>query len=475
MKILIINPPAFDNVKIVREGRCMQRQEAWGTSWAPLTLALIAAILRDAGFVVDIKDCSNDGISFARLKNMIRDFKPALIVANTSTPSITSDLKVADIAKEADKDIKTVFFGIHVTALPETVFKENPNVEFIASGEPEYTIRDLALALRDSRPINEVKGLVYKKGDKVVYNEKRPFIENLDEMPFPAWDLVDVGGYRLPLTNRPFLLILTGRACPNPCKFCAASTFYGSRTRLRSWRKIVDEIKYVRQRYKVNDFLFWAENGIANKEQMYQICRGLAKEAPGVKWVCNGRVDLIDEDLLKAMKDAGCWMIGYGLESGSQKMLDLMRKNVTIKDIERAIKLTKAAGIEVTTHVIVGYPGETKKDILNTSKLVNKLAPDYIQVYCCVPFPGSQLYDEAIKSGWLEDGGDWSMYEQNFSILNTTQLTSKDVMKLRKKVVKKFYINPRRILKIFTKMKSPREILSSLVFAKRYLKSWIGD
>lgn len=204
MNVLILNPPAVDNVRIVREGRCMQRQEAWGTSWSPLTLAVIAAILRNSGFTVSLKDCSNDGTSFAQLKQIIKDFRPALVIVNTSTPSISSDLKVVDITKEVDKQTKTVFFGIHVTALPQSVFEENPNVEFIVNGEPEYTLRDLALALRDGRPISGVKGLIYKVNKEIIYNDKRPFIENLDELPYPAWDLVNITGIQASYNKSPF-------------------------------------------------------------------------------------------------------------------------------------------------------------------------------------------------------------------------------------------------------------------------------
>lgn len=471
MNVLLLSPPAVDNVKIVREGRCMQRQEAWGTSWAPLTLAISAAILKDAGFTVSLKDCSNDGISFEQLKHIIQDFRPALVIVNTSTPSIDGDLKVANLTKEIDKNIKTVFFGIHVTALPERVFKENPDVEFVINGEPEYTIRNFALALRAGSPISEVKGLIYRAGNEVIYNEKRPFIENLDELPYPAWDLINVGGYRLPITNRPFLLVLTARACSHSCTFCAAGVFYGNRPRLRSWQKIVSEIKYVREKYNINDFLFWSENGITNKQHMYEICRGLANEVPGVKWVCNARVDIVDEELLKIMKKAGCWMIGYGVESGTQRILDSMKKNVTIEGIEKAVKITKKVGIEVTAHVIVGYPGETKSDILNTIKLLKRWDPDYIQVYCCVPFPGSPLYGESKRSGWLKST-DWSMFEQNFSVIDTPKLSSQEVMALREKMIRSFYLNPRKILKTFLKIRSPQEIAFLLSFAKRYFTSW---
>jgi radical SAM superfamily enzyme YgiQ (UPF0313 family) len=475
MNVLILNPPAVDNVRIVREGRCMQRQEAWGTSWAPLTLALVAAILRKEGFTVNLKDCSNDDISFEHLREIVKAFKPKLVISNTSTPSIDSDLKVASLTKEIDKDIKTVFFGIHPTALAEEVFRDNTDVELIAHGEPEYTLRDLAIALRDNLSLSSVKGLIYKADNgEVIRNEERPFIENLDELPYPAWDLVNIDGYRLPITNEPFLLVLTGRACPYPCTFCAAAAFYGKKPRLRSWQKIVGEMKHVKGRFNINNFLFWSENAICDREQMYDIARGLEREVPGVKWVCNGRVDQMDEELLTAMKKGGCWMIGYGVEAGTQRVLDLMKKNIKVEDIERAVKLTKKVGIEVTGHVIVGYPGETREDILSTMKLLKKLDLDYMQVYCCVPFPGSALYEEAKKSGWIASN-DWSMYEQNFSVLSTPHLSAQEVMKLREKVIRSFYLDPRKIFKTIIKMKSFKEVAFFASFVRSYFKSWVSS
>ena len=471
MKVLLLNPPAVDGVRIVREGRCMQRQEAWGTSWAPLTLTLIAAILRDNGFEVNLKDCSNDGISFEDLKTIIKSFRPGLVIVNTSTPSIVGDLKVANLTKKIDSAIKTIFFGIHVTALPEETFRENSSVEFLVNGEPEYILRDFALALRDDQPLGTVKGLIWKDRGKIIYNEKKPFIEDMEKLPYPAWDLVDIKRYTLPITNRPFLLVLTGRGCPYPCTFCAASTFYGKKPRLRSWKAIVSEIKHVKERYNINDFLFWSENSISDRQHIYDISRGLTKEVPGVKWVCNGRVDMVDEELLGVMKESGCWMIGYGIEAGTQKALSLMKKNTKIEDIEKAVHLTKKTGIEVTAHAIIGYPGETKEDILETSRFIKKLDVDYMQVYCSVPFPGSPLYGQAKEKGWIRSN-DWAMFEQNFSVMDTPQLSSKEVMALREDMIKNFYLSPKKIFTTLCKIRSPQEIVFFLNFARRYFASW---
>ena len=167
-------------------------------------------------------------------------------------------------------------------------------------------------------------------------------------------------------------------------------------------------------------------------------------------------------------------MIGYGIEAGTQRVLNLMKKNIKIEDIENAVRLTKKVGIEITGHVIVGYPGETKDDILSTMKLLKKLDLDFIQVYCCVPFPGSSLYEEAKKSGLLTST-DWSMYEQNFSVINTADLSAQEVMTLREEMIKKFYLNPRKILKTLLKIKSLQEVVFFISFVKRYFASWVSN
>jgi len=233
-------------------------------------------------------------------------------------------------------------------------------------------------------------------------------------------------------------------------------------------------MKYVRDNYQVDEFLFWSENSVVDKKHITDIAHGIENEIPGVRWVCNGRVDQVDEELLGTMKKAGCWMIGYGIEAGTQRVLDLMKKNVKVEEIGRAVKLTKKVGIEITGHVIVGYPGETKEDILATLNLVKKLDLDYIQVYCCVPFPGSELYEQAKEQGWIISD-DWSMFEQNFSILTTEQLSAEDVMKIREKIIKSFYLNPFKILKTIIKIRSFREIGFFASFALKYFKSWVGS
>jgi radical SAM superfamily enzyme YgiQ (UPF0313 family) len=438
-----------------------------------VTLAVTASILREAGFQVHIVDAPSQGLDFRGLEKVLGELRPGLVAVSTSTPSIEGDLRIAGLAREVDREIRTAFFGIHVTALPEEVFVKNPRVEFVVRGEPEYTIRDLALALRDQSPLENIPGLIHRSNGRVIYNPERSFIQNLDELPFPAWDLVDTGDYRLPITRRPFLLVITGRGCPYPCTYCTAHTFYGKKTRLRSPERIVSEMVYVTEEYGVNDFLFWSENAVTGGRHMFETARAIIREAPGVRWVCNSRVDAVDEEMLTTMKKAGCWMIGYGIEAGSQKVLDLMMKNINVADMERAVEMTRKAGIGITAHVMVGYPGETREDILETAKLIRRLDPDYLQVYCCVPFPGSPLYEELKSSGEMREG-DWSMFEQNISVIDTPQLSSREVMALREKMIRDFYLSPRRMVRTLGRVRSLSGALSLLSSTRRFLSTWAG-
>jgi radical SAM superfamily enzyme YgiQ (UPF0313 family) len=472
MNVLLLNPPAENNARVIREGRCTHVQEAWGTNWAPITLAITAAVLRDAGFSVTLRDGANEGMTFSELEQELQASRPDLVLVSTATPTIDGDLKVAEIARSVADDIRTAFFGVHPTALPEEVFDQNPHVELIMRGEPEYTARDLAVALRDGLPLEGVKGLVFRHmSGAIVRNDDRPFIEDLDALPYPAWDLVRIDNYRLPITERPFLLVSPARGCPYPCTFCTASTFYGKKLRRRSARKVVAEMKHVRDTYGVNDFLVWSESFMSSKQHVLDICAALEQAMPEVRWACNGRVEDADPMLLAAMRRAGCWMVAYGVEAGTQRILDLMKKNVRVEDMAKAMALTREAGIQTTAHVVVGYPGETREEIEATSRLLRRVEPDYIQVYSCVPFPGSPLYDEARRSGWLATG-DWSAFEQHASSISTPELTPEDVMLLREKMIKDFYFRPKRVLRTLSQARSPREFLSLLLLAQRYVSSW---
>ncbi|MDD5129854.1 MAG: radical SAM protein [Candidatus Omnitrophica bacterium] len=454
MKVYLVNPPACDGIKMVREGRCMQRKGAWTTVWPPVTLATMAAMFLKEGIEVKLDDCIVGNISFDQLKLNIRQFDPDLLVINTATASINSDLSCAKIAKEVSARIKTLAFGLHVTALPDESLKSQPALDFVIRGEPEFCLLETVRALKDScLKINTIKGLSYRSPGGISHNPDLEFNDNLDVLPFPAWELIDVNHYLLPLSGEPFLLIMTAKGCPHACLFCPAKPYYGSRLRQRDHKIVVDEMEYDKRRFKVRQFLIWSESFTEDREYTVKLCNEIINRKIGVSWVCNSRVDKVDLELLKLMRHAGCWMIGYGIESGSQEILDAANKGTTIKQIEDAVNMAKSAGLETTGHVIFGLPKETMESGLKTINWLKKLNIDFIQVYCAVPWPSTALYHIARENGWLKTRN-WELYEQNNCVMEAGRATVKQVESLRKMAIVKFYLSPKRIFRVLKKINS---------------------
>ena len=454
MKVYLINPPSSNGVEMVREGRCMQRKGAWTTVWPPVTLATMAAMLLKEGIEVKLNDCIVEDISKAFLKSNIRQFNPDLLVINTATASIYSDLDCARIAKEIHPGIKTLAFGLHVTVLPDEAFSISPFLDYIIRGEPEFCIVELAKKLKEGdNNIDKIKGLSFRTGSRIQHNPDGDFREDLNKLTFPAWQLINVKNYLLPLSGKPFLLITTSKGCSHSCLFCPAKPFYGSRLRLRDVKIVVDEMEYIEKQFNVKDFLIWSESFTESRDYVVNLCNEIINRNLYISWVCNSRVDKIDLELLKFMKKAGCWMIGYGVESGNQQVLDNSNKGITIEQIENAVNLAKKAGIEVTAHMIFGLPGETLQTGLDTIKWLNELDVDFVQAYCAVPWPSTPLYLLAKRENWFISK-EWELFEQNRSVMDIGTITPHEVEFLRRKAFRMFYLSPRFILKALSKIRS---------------------
>ncbi len=263
--------------------------------------------------------------------------------------------------------------------------------------------------------------------------------------------------YRLPFSGRPFSLITPVRGCPYQCIFCAAMTYYGKKLRYHSPEKVVEEMKWVKDKFGVEDLLFWSEVFNARRDYVMAVCDEIERKDVRLNWVCSSRVDQLDREMLNRIHRAGCWMISYGIESGSQEILDRSKKGANLEQTREAVCLAKEAGLEVVGHFVFGLPGETKETIRETYKFAEGLGLDYAQFYCAVPFPGTQLYDLARSNGWLNTS-DWTGFEQNFSVMDLPGLSSTDVMKLRRKAYKDYYLRPRRIIRVLRRIKSFREL-----------------
>jgi len=473
MNILLLNPPTFDNKAYIREGRCNQEQGAWTTLWPPISLATAASILEQKGHEVEVWDCAAQGIHLSALLNRTRTGRNPLIIWSTATPSIKSDLALADEIKKIDSRIMTAVFGTHVTTLSKECLEATEGLDVVIRNEPEESIAALADSLVNNGPLEEVAGISYKDSDgQIIHNPERPFIQDLDSLPIPAWHLLDLERYRLPLKGDKFLILSPVRGCPYACSFCTAQTYYGKRLRKKSVAKVMAEIEYLIDRFGIRQFFVWADTFTADRDYVTEFCQAIRDKELAIGWTCNSRVDTVDRTLLAAMAKAGCWMISYGIESGSQEILDKVKKRITLGQCRAAVRMAKAAGIKVAGHFVLGLPGESEATLKETLAFALTQDMDMAQFYCAVPFPGSSLFELAKAQGWIEGKG-FDEFRQDNAVMNFPGLSPSIVNDYRRKAFSRFYLRPSRFLQMW-KMVRMRSIGETIRGGLRFMK-WMGS
>lgn len=471
MRVYCVNPPADHGVKQVREGRCMQRGGAWTTIWTPLSLAYCAAVARQDGHEVFLNDCIVEEVGFADLARKCASIRPDLVVMNAVTPSLDSDMTTVEAIKQGWPQAFVAVIGIHTTALPQDAFTRAPRLDAVIRGEPELTVRELCAALAAGKAVDGIAGLALMREGELRINPDRVPVENLDDLPFPAYDLIRHDLYKMPYTDGNFLLVATGRGCPHPCTFCADHTYYGKKLRLRSAKNLVDELEHWGKAYGIREFLFWSEGFTLSPPRAKAVAREIVARGLDIEWVCNSRVDDVDPEMLELFKKAGCKIVGFGVESGVQEMLDAMKKGTTVGQIRQAIDWAKAAGVQTAAHCMLGFPGETRATIQQTVDFVRSLKLDFAQFYCAVPFPGCDLYDWAKEEGWIATD-DYRKYEQNQSALNIPGMSWEEVEKARSKAYRKFYLRPSMIGNHLSRLRTVKDVRVFGRMVKEFV-SWV--
>jgi radical SAM superfamily enzyme YgiQ (UPF0313 family) len=470
IKIVLANPPTPGGDLVIREGRCEQSGGLWATVWPPLSLATIAAFLERDQHSVTLMDCPVEGKRDTDFVAEIQRIKPQMVLLNVSTPTLSHDLTFPKKIKSVVLDCVVIAIGTHVSALPREVLTSCPDLDIIVMGEPEKSVAELAANIIQDGTVSDVPGTAYLENNELVVNEHRPHLEDLDNLPIPAWHLINLDLYRLPVYKRPFLMISSGRGCPFDCSFCTAQTYYGKKLRLRSPEAVAREMFEVQSKYGVSDFLFWTETFTVNKKQVMEFCDIVKDHTPAIRWTCNSRVDAVDEEVLLQMRNAGCWMVSFGIESSSQAVLDRAGKHIQIKAIHSAVKQAKKAGLQVTGHFILGLPGESQSSLRDTADMAVNLDLDYAQFYCAAPFPGSRLYDEALSEGWIRNP-DWNYFDQTHANLDLPELPAEMVMKERQRAIRRFYFRPRQVFRTLRRIRSFSELTNLIRMFMGFIRS----
>lgn len=324
------------------------------------------------------------------VRETIKRYSPEIIGITMLTGTYKSAENVGRIAKELDKDIKVVVGGTHPTVLSEEVIK-NDLFDYVVRGEGEQTFLDLVNYVK----VEDIRGLTYinKKG-KIVDNPDREFIEDLDLIPFPSRGLY--------LNDTRYMIygyVMTGRGCPFECTFCASKKVWKGRVRFRSPENVVEEVKHVYENYNTKFFYFVDDTFTLNKKRTKRICELLIRNKLDINWICDTRVDTIDEELLWLMKKSGCIRVKIGVESGSERILKMVKKKITKKQIRDSVSLIKKVGIDFTIYLMIGFPTETNKEIRETLDFVKELNPTYYSFGILAPYPGTKIYDNLNKNG----------------------------------------------------------------------------
>lgn len=380
MKVLLVNPPSPDEFIYIRDTNRSGRRSIERTIWPQTSLAMIAGVLDKCD--VKIIDCIAERLSYKSLYQRMKEFAPSWVITNPISSIFPHDMIITHYAKSLNA--KTIVISPHAKALKEEVYGQYPSLDYIISPERggyeiEYLIRELITG-------------------------QEPDGTSLSTLSPARQDLLPTERYSLPFIGKGFTFVVIARGCPYQCIYCRQGVMYEGEVRYRSVDSVIEEIR----RYRLKNIALHADTTTLNKEWMYEFCR---KIPDGVKWICNSRVDTVDPIILKRMKESGCWMICYGIESGDDKVLVMNKKGATCEQAIKAVKWTKEAGIKVWGYFMLGLYGDTKQSMDKTIEFSRRLSLDIVNFAVSCPYPGTEWNRICNKNAWINSD---ETFDQNW-------------------------------------------------------------
>jgi len=410
----------------------------------PFFLAYATSLLKSKGKKAKLIDAIAEGIDEQDTREKIKACNPKLLVVETATPSFINDIEIVKRIYNDLDNCNIALCGPHASVYAQQILKEYEFINYVLIGEYEYGLLELVDSLENKRELNTVRGLVYRVNGKVQVNDPRPTIDNLDNLPWPERDDVPIYKYndgfaQMPTPNAQ---MWASRGCPYNCTFCLwPQTIYKERRyRKRKVKNVIDEMEYLAKQLKFKAIYF--DDDVFNIDRNYviSICNHIKDRKIKTPWAVMARADLIDEELLRKMAEAGLYAIKYGIESIDKKILNFCQKGIDINKTCSAIEATKRQGIKAHLTFCLGLPGETEDTIQKTLKFIKYTRPDSFQFSLATPFPGTEYFTQAENNGWLFSKK-WSDYDGNYkSVVRTESLTDKDIERIRRDLSRNFNV-----------------------------------
>lgn len=458
MKILFANPPTYKG-----RGNFNRPVRFPGYSYAtpvlhpPLLLLYAATYLRSKGHEVDLIDAQVDSLTVESFLSRVEGSSPDYVIIETSTPSFRNDVSVAKAIKDK-VNCRTVFVGPHISALPMDSMMETC-LDAVIVGEYELSLAEYIESDGDG-----TQGICYRnKNGKSVLNPPREYMQDLDQLPFPARDLIPNYKYFDPILKNPFTFVLGGRGCPYRCTFCNwPQVMTGRRYRHRTPKNIIDELELIQKEYSFKSFLFNDDTFTADKKHAITVCDEMVQRGIKLPWACYARADETNRDMLVKLREAGCFLLKVGVESGDQNILDNANKKYRISEVVRGIGLMKALGFHVHATFVFGLLGETLETINRTIEFALRLCPTTVQFSTAVPFPGTELHQYLKEQGYLLTEN-WEEYMPMQPIFEYPALSWKKMESAVKKAYRKYYLRPAYIKTGFKQLfTEPRTVVSNV-------------
>ncbi|MBV6518007.1 MAG: hypothetical protein DCC43_09275 [Candidatus Brocadia sp.] len=458
MKILLINPPS-ENELLGNNPSIIEEERGYNP---PLGILYIAGYLeRHTDFHVEVLDTQAEEIGYDRLGSIIRSKLPDVVGITTMTFTLIDVIKVVDLVKSVCPHTRVVLGGPHVHIYPEETITL-PGVDFLVLGEGEISFKELAENIDNKTRLKSIPGLVFQENGRVINTGSRPLNDDLDSLPFPARHLTPIQKYRSLMAKRtPITTMFTSRGCPYRCTFCDRPHL-GKSFRARSALNVVDEMEAC-VKLGIREFLIYDDTFTIDRQRVIDVCNEITRRRLNIGWDIRARVNNIDRELLKKLKEANCERIHYGVESGNPEILRILNKGITVDRVRTTFKETKDAGISVLAYFMIGCPKETRKEIMETITFARELKPDFAHITIFTPFPATEIYKTGLKDGiikydfWKEfarnpkKGFQPPCWQEHF--------TREEIQELLVYAYKSFYTRPSYILKRLTHIRSPGEFI----------------
>lgn len=441
-----------------------------GAETPPLNLLLLAAIIREKGYDPHILDCAARHLGYGDILEFVDTHNPVCVGLTAMTPHIMQAGKVAESIRARFPATLIALGGAHITCVPEATMERFSAIDIGFLGESDHSLPEFLDAYTQGKDFSGIHGLILRKADRIERTPPRKERVNLDTLPMYAWDILEgfPEQYKTPLFAAhkiPATPILTSRGCPGKCTYC----FSGGHKTLAAYsaEKILTMLMHLKNIYGIQEFMIYDDNFVMYKKNLHELLDSLIEVKLNMSWSCNARVDMIDEILLNKMAQAGCWQISYGIETGNDTIMESLQKKITKDQIQRALLLTKKAGIRTVGYFMIGHFGETQATIEETIQFACSCALDDMRMSFFTPLPGTAAYPEAHKYGEFDD--DWGKMTLFSPVFIPHGFTKESLIAHQKRVFRRFFLRPRIMFAYLKFLKSPANIFKAGMVFLRYM------